>query len=162
MSQYVRFPLTGVLYFPYSSKDSLSKDASKFKAMLSNALFSSPCVFLPSEFSVSLKKANDLGFVLRTDDEDRSTLSYHLSIMAHADAYSHGELDKLVHAVLREVLTKSRAGLVIFSSVSEEKDSKRSTIRLGSYYHYNQRTGRVEYVPDRDFLGHLGSPIDLR
>ena len=82
--------------------------------------------------------------------------------MAHADTYSHAELDKLVHTVLKEILTKSCAGLVIFSSVSEEKDSKRSTLRLGSYYHYNQRTGRVEYVPDRDFLGHLGAPINLR
>ena len=162
MSQYVRFSLTGVLYFPYSSKESLSKDASKFKIALGKRLFSSPCVFLPSEFSVSLEKANDLGFVPRTNDAERSTLSYHLSIMAHADAYSHAELDKLVHTVLREVLTKSRAGLVIFSSVSEEKDSKQSTLRLGSYYHYNQRTGRLEYMTDRDFLGHLGAPIDLR
>lgn len=162
MSQYVRFSLTGLLYFPNSSKESLSKDASKFKIALEKRLFSSPCVFVPSEFSVSLKKANDLGFVPRTNDADRSTLSYHLSIMAHADAYSHAELDKLVHTVLREVLTKSHAGFVIFSSVSEEKDSKRSTIRLGSYYHYNQRTGRLEYMPDRDFLGHLGAPIDLR
>ena len=162
MSQYVRFSLTGVLYFPYSSKESLSKDASKFKIALEKRLFSSPCVFLPSEFSVSLKKANDLGFVPRTNDSERSTLSYHLSILAHADAYSHAELDKLVHTLLRELLTKSRAGLVIFSSVSEEKDSKRSTLRLGSYYHYNQRTGRVEYMPDTDFLGTSGAPIDLR
>ena len=162
MSQYVRFSLTGVLYFPNSSKESLSKDAQKFKVGLEKKLFSSPCVFLPSEFSVSLKKANDLGFVPRTNNAERSTLSYHLSILAHADTYSHSELDKLVHTVLKELLTKSRAGLVIFSSVSEEKDSKRSTLRLGSYYHYNQRTGRVEYVPDRDFLGHSGVPIDLR
>lgn len=150
MSQYVRFSLTGVLYFPYSSKDSLSKDASKFKAMLSNALFSSPCVFLPSEFSVSLKKANDLGFVLRTDNEERSTLSYHLSIMAHADAYSYDEVDGLVHKTLKEALTKSLAGLVIFSSVSEEKDSRKARFRLGSQYHFNKRTGLV-YSPVRDF-----------
>ena len=162
MSQHVRFSLTGVLYFSNSSKESLSKDASKFKVALEKQLFSSPCVLLPSEFSVSLKKANDLGFVPRTNDGERYTLSYHLSILAHADTYSHAELDKLVHTVLKEVLTKSRAGLVIFSSVSEGKDSKRSTIRLGSYYHYNKRTGRVEYMPDRDFLGHLGAPIDLR
>lgn len=114
MSQYVRFSLTGVLYFPYSSKESLSKDASKFKIALEKRLFSSPCVFLPSEFSVSLKKANDLGFVPRTNDSKRSTLSYHLSILDHADTYSHAEIDKLVHTVLRELLTKSRAGLVIF------------------------------------------------
>lgn len=150
MSQYVRFSLTGVLYFPYSSKDSLSKDAHKFKVALSNSLFSSPCVFLPSEFSVSLKKANDLGFVLLTDDEERSTLSYHLSIMAHADAYSYEEVDRLVHATLKEVLTKSLAGLVIFSSVSEEKDSRRTRLRLGSQYHFNKRTGLV-YSPVRDF-----------
>lgn len=150
MSQYVRFSLEGVLYFPYSSKDSLSKDAHKFKVALSNRLFSSPCVFLPSEFSVSLKKANDLDFVLRTDDEERSTLSYHLSIMAHADAYSYDEVDRLVHATLKEVLTKFLAGLVIFSSVSEEKDSRRTRLRLGSQYHFNKRTGLV-YSPVRDF-----------
>ena len=154
MSQYVRFSLTGVLYFPYSSKDSLSKDAHKFKVALSNRLFSSPCVFLPSEFSVSLKKANDLGFVLRTDDEERSTLSYHLSIMAHADAYSYDEVDRLVHATLKEVLTKSCAGLVIFSSVSEEKDSRRTRLRLGSQYHFNKRTGLV-YSPVRDFVNNF-------
>lgn len=150
MGQYVRFSLTGVLYFPYSSKDSLSKDAHKFKVELEKKLFSSPCVFLPSEFSVSLKKANDLGFVLRTDDEERSTLSYHLSIMAHADAYSYDEIDGLVHKVLKEALTKSLAGLVIFSSVSEEKDSRRARLRLGSQYHFNKRTGLV-YSPVRDF-----------
>lgn len=150
MSQYVRFSLTGVLYFPYSSKDSLSKDAHKFKVALSNRLFSSPCVFLPSEFSVSLKKANDLGFVLRTDDEERSTLSYHLSIMAYTDAYSYDEVDRLVHATIKEVLAKSLAGLVIFSSVSEEKDSRRTRLRLGSQYHFNKRTGLV-YSPVRDF-----------
>ena len=154
MSQYVRFSLTGVLYFPYSSKDSLSKDAHKFKVALSNRLFSSPCVFLPSEFSVSLKKANDLGFVLRTDDGDRSTLSYHLSIMAHADAYSYAEVDRLVHATLKEVLAKSCAGLVIFSSVSEEKNSRRTRLRLGSQYHFNKRTGLV-YSPVRDFDNNL-------
>ena len=154
MSQYVHFSLTGVLYFPYSSKDSLSKDAHKFKVALSNRLFSSPCVFLPSEFSVSLKKANDLGFVLRTDDEERSTLSYHLSIMAHADAYSYDEVDRLVHATLKEVLTESLAGLVIFSSVSEEKDSRRTRLRLGSQYHFNKRTGLV-YSPVRDFDNNL-------
>ena len=150
MGQYVRFSLTGVLYFPYSSKDSLSKDAHKFKVELEKKLFSSPCVFLPSEFSVSLKKANDLGFVLRTDDEERSTLSYHLSIMAHADAYSYDEIDGLVHKVLKEALTKSLAGLVIFSSVSEEKDSRRARLRLGSQYHFNKRTGLV-YSSVRDF-----------
>lgn len=150
MSQHVRFSLTGVLYFPYSSKDSLSKDAHKFKVALSNRLFSSPCVFLPSEFSVSLKKANDLGFVPRTDNAERSTLSYHLSIMAHADAYSYDEVDRLVHTTLKEVLTKSLAGLVIFSSVSEEKDSRRARLRLGSHYHFNKQTGLV-YSPVRDF-----------
>ena len=150
MSQYVRFSLTGVLYFPYSSKDSLSKDASKFKVALEKRLFSSPCVLLPSEFSVSLKKATDLGFVPRTNDVERSTLSYHLSIMAHADTYSHAELDKLVHTVLKEILTKSCAGLVIFSSVSEEKDSRRARFRMGSQYHFNKRTGLV-YSSVRDF-----------
>ena len=150
MSQYVRFSLTGVLYFPYSSKESLSKDAHKFKVELEKKLFSSPCVFLPNEFSVSLKKANDLGFVLRTDDEERSTLSYHLSIMAHADDYSYDEIDGLVHKLLKEALTKSLAGLVIFSSVSEEKDSRRARLRLGSQYHFNKRTGLV-YSSVRDF-----------
>jgi hypothetical protein len=150
MSQYVRFSLTGVLYFPYSSKESLSKDASKFKVALEKRLFSSPCVFLPSEFSVSLKKANDLGFVPRTNDEERSTLSYHLSIMAHADAYSYDEIDGLVHKVLKEALTKSLAGLVIFSSVSEEKDSRKARLRLGSQYNFNKRTGLV-YSSVRDF-----------
>lgn len=153
MSQYVRFSLTGVLSFPNSSKESLSKDAHKFKARLNNWLFSSPCIFLPSEFSVSLKKANDLGFVLRDDDAERSTLSYHLSIIAHADAYSDKEVDKLVHKALSEVLTQSCANLVIFSSISENKYSKQSTVRLGSYYHYNQRERRLEYVSDRDFYG---------
>ena len=153
MSQYVRFSLTGVLSFPNSSKESLSKDAHKFRVALEKRLFSSPCVFLPSEFSVSLKKARDLGFVLRDDDEERSTLSYHLSIMAHADAFSDKEVDKLVHKALSEVLTQSFANLVIFSSISENKYSKHSTVRLGSYYHYNQRERCLEYVSDRDFYG---------
>lgn len=44
---------------------------------------------------------------------------------------------------LRGALTKSQAGLVIFSSVSEQKNSKHMTVRLGSYYHFNKQTGLV-------------------
>ena len=70
--------------------------------------------------------------------------------MAHADAYSYDEVDILVHKTLKEALTKSLAGLVIFSSISEEKDSRRARFRLGSQYHFNKRTGLV-YSPVRDF-----------
>lgn len=88
-------------------------------------------------------KANDVNFVLRTDDDERHSLSYHLSILAHVDSLSFNVVDKIVHSALEKSLTLHKAGLVIFSSVSEEKDSKNAKFRLGSQYHYNERSGLV-------------------
>jgi hypothetical protein len=142
MGQFVRFSLTGVLYFPYSNKKSLKLDAAKFKKTLKGCLLSGNG-FLPKEVSVTMLKANDVNFVLRTDDEERHSLSYHLSIMAHVDAMTFREVDKVVQSALVKSLTQHKAGLVIFSSVSEEKDTRNAQFRLGSQYHYNERTGLV-------------------
>lgn len=149
MGQFVRFSLTGVLYFPYSNKKSLKLDAAKFKKTLKGCLLSGNG-FLPKEFSVTMIKANDVNFVLRTDDDERHSLSYHLSIMAHVDSVSYDKVDSLVHSALKKSLTMHESGLVIFSSVSEEKNSQNARLRLGSQYHFNKRTGLV-YSPVRDF-----------
>lgn len=142
MGQFVRFSLTGVLYFPYSTKKSLKYDAPNFKKTLRGCLLAGNG-FLPKEVSVTMLKASDVNFVLRTDDEERHSLSYHLSILAHVDSMSYTEVDSLVHSALKKSLAKHKAGLVIFSSVSEEKDSKNAKFRLGSQYHYNERGGLV-------------------
>lgn len=149
MGQFVRFSLTGVLYFPYSTKKSLKYDAPNFKKTLRGCLLAGNG-FLPKEVSVTMLKASDVNFVLRTDDEEHHSLSYHLSILAHVDSVSYDEVDSLVHSALKKSLTKHEAGLVIFSSVSEEKDSQNARLRLGSQYHFNKRTGLV-YSPVRDF-----------
>lgn len=149
MGQFVRFSLTGVLYFPYSDKTSVKQNASKFKNTLKGCLLAGNGM-LPKEVSITMVKANDVDFVLRTDDESRYSLSYHLSILAHVDSLSYDEVDSLVHSALKKSLAKHEAGLVIFSSVSEEKDSRRARLRLGSQYHFNKRTGLV-YSSVRDF-----------
>lgn len=150
MSQYVRFSLTGYVYFPYIIDKSLGVTASKFKSNLRGNLLEGSNSLLPSEVSITLNKLSDVGFIARTDDNARKSISYQISIMIHADALSHYELDTLVHSSLSKSLAKFKAGLVIFSSVSEEKDTKRCTVRLGSFYNYNERTG-LTYVSDRDF-----------
>ena len=149
MGQFVRFSLTGVLYFPYSTKKSLKFDAQNFKKTLRGCLLAGNG-FLPKEVSIEMLKANDVNFVLRTDDEERYSLSYHLSIMAHVDSVSFREVDKLVQTALVKSLTKHKAGLVIFSSVSEEKNTCNAQFRLGSQYHYNERTGLV-YTKVNDY-----------
>lgn len=149
MGQFVRFSLTGVLYFPYSTKKSLKYDAPNFKKTLRGCLLAGNG-FLPKEVSIDMLKANDVNFILRTDDEERYSLSYHLSILAHVDSVSYDEVDSFVHSALKKSLAKHEAGLVIFSSVSEEKDSQNARLRLGSQYHFNKRTGLV-YSPVRDF-----------
>ena len=150
MSQYVRFSLTGVLSFPQSSKSTLSQDAFRFKQSLKGFLLVGNSL-LPKEVSVTMNKVNDLGFIIRTEDEKRDSLSYQLSILAHVDSLSHKEVDAIIHSAIKYSLSRYKASLVIFSSVSEEKYSKQRTVRLGSYYHYNQREGRLEYVSDYDF-----------
>lgn len=142
MGQYVRFSLTGVLYFPYSSKKTLSLESQKFKKTLKGCLLSGEGL-LPKEVSITMQKANDVDFVLRTNDDYRYSLSYHLSILAHVDSLTFNVVDKIVHSALEKSLTMHKAGLVIFSSVSEEKDSKNAKFRLGSQYHYNERGGLV-------------------
>lgn len=142
MGEFTRYSLTGVLYFPYASRGNLGAYLAKFtrkfkKFLLSTSLFDS------EEFSVSIDKVNDLNFIPRTEDKDRFSLSYHISILAHVDSVSHADVDRYIHTALRDALTKSQAGLVIFSSVSEQKDSKHMTVRLGSYYHFNKQTGLV-------------------
>lgn len=148
MSQYVRFSLTGVLYFPYASPATLSNNGSKFKKLLEKAL-SSRHIY-SDECSINLSRVYKLGFVIRANDEQRSSLSYQLSIMAHVDAYTHEELDGIFHAALREVLTKCQAGLVIFSSIAEEKDSRHASFRLGSTYHFSKKAG-LNYLPASDY-----------
>lgn len=142
MGQFVRFSLTGVIYFPYSDKTSVKQNASKFKNTLKGCLLAGNGI-LPKEVSITMQKANDVDFVLRTNDDYRYSLSYHLSILAHVDSLSFNVVDKIVHSALEKSLSMHKACLVIFSSVSEEKDSKNAKFRLGSQYHYNERGGLV-------------------
>lgn len=97
-----------------------------------------------------MNKVNDLNFVPRTEDQERFSVSYQLSILAHVDSMSHTDVDMYIHMALKDSLTKCQEGLVIFSSVSEQKDSKHMTVRLGSYYHFNKQTGLV-YTSDSDY-----------
>ena len=59
MGQVVRFSLTGVLYFPYSTKKSLKYDAPNFKKTLRGCLLTGNG-FLPKEVSIDMLKANDV------------------------------------------------------------------------------------------------------
>ena len=149
MGEFTRYTLTGVLYFPYASKRNLGSYSARFTKEFRKYLLSTS-LFTQEEFTISLNKVNDLNFVPRTEDKERFSLSYHISILAYVDSVPHADVDRYIHMALKEALAKSQAGLVIFSSVSEQKDSKHMTVRLGSYYHFNKRTGLV-YTSDSDY-----------
>ena len=149
MSQYVRFSLTGYVYFTDSSKD-LSKQASSFKKSLKDSLFSGHDRLYENQTSVVLSKIDNLGFIAYSDSSLRQSMSYQLSIMIHTGLFDHHESDQFIHSALAKVLKSHKAGLMIFSSVSEEKYTKLSTVRLGSWYNYTERTG-LEYIPDKDY-----------
>lgn len=149
MSQYVRFSLTGYVYFTDNTKD-LSKQASSFRKSLKERLFSGHDRLYENQTSVVLSKIDNLGFIAYSDSSFRQSTSYQISIMIHTDLFDHYELGQFVHSALAQVLKSHKAGLMIFSSVSEEKYTKLSTIRLGSWYNYTERTG-LEYIPDKDY-----------
>lgn len=149
MGEFTRYSLTGVLYFPYASERNLGSYCARFTKEFRKYLLSTS-LFTQEEFSVSLNKVNDLNFVPRTEDQERFSVSYQLSILAHVDSMSHTDVDRYIHMALKEALTKSQAGLVIFSSIAEEKDSRHATFRLGSAYHFNKRAGLV-YLPVSDY-----------
>lgn len=149
MGEFTRYSLTGVLYFPYASKRNLGSYSARFTKEFRKYLLSTS-LFTQEEFTISLNKVNDLNFVPRTEDQERFSVSYQLSILAHADSMSHTDVDMYIHMDLKDSLTKCQAGLVIFSSIAEEKDSKHMTVRLGSYYHFNKKTGLV-YTSDSDY-----------
>lgn len=149
MSQYVRFSLTGYVYFTDTNKD-LSKQASSFKKSLKEKLFSGIDSLYEGQTSVVLSKLDNLDYISYSDTSFRKSISYQLSIMVHTDLFDHYELDQFIHSALAKVLKQYKASLMIFSSVSEEKYSKLSTVRLGSWYQYSDRFG-LKYVADKDF-----------
>ena len=149
MSQYVRFSLTGYVYFTDTTVD-LSKQASSFRKFLKSELFRGRDSLYKSQTSVVLSKIDGLDYIFYNDSSLRESMSYQLSIMVHTDLFDHYELDQFIHSALAKVLKNHKAGLVIFSSVSDEKYTDSKTVRLGSWYQYSKRFG-LEYKADKDF-----------
>ena len=157
MSQFVRFSLTGYVHFTDTNKD-LSRQASSFKKNLKEKLFSGRDCLYENQTSVVLSKIDNLNFIAYKDISLRESMSYQISIMVHTDLFDHYELDQFIYSALEKVLKSHKAGLMIFSSVSEEKYTKLSTVRLGSYYNYSERFG-LEYMVDKDFTAKKGGNL---
>lgn len=149
MGQYVRFSLTGYVYFTDTTID-LSKQSSSFRKNLKSELVLGRDSLYGRQTSIVLSKIDGLDYIFYNDSSLRESMSYQLSIMVHTDLFDHNELDQFIHSALAKVLKRHKAGLVIFSSVSDEKYTNSKTVRLGSWYQYSERFG-LKYIADKDF-----------
>ena len=134
MAEYTRLSVTANLGFVSTKPEQLEEVAKEFQSKLTKLLTANDSI-LPEEISVSLVKMEGQNFTFKNDTTGTS-VSYHLSIMAHIRNFDSKPLAEKVYIKLADLVKEYRAEVVIFSLLTDEKYSSNHVLKKGQYIHF--------------------------
>lgn len=134
MAEYTRLSVTANLGFVSTEPAQLEEVAKEFQSKLTQSLTGNKSI-LPEEISVSLVKMENQGFVFRSYPNP-SSVSYHLSIMAHIRNFNSDELTNYAYEKLDNIIKDYKAEMVIFSLLADEKYSDNFVLKKGDSLHF--------------------------
>lgn len=134
MAEYTRLSVTANLGFVSTEPEQLEEVAKEFQSKLTKLLTANDSI-LPEEISVSLVKMEGQNFTFKNDTTGTS-VSYHLSIMAHIRNFDSKPLAEKVYIKLADLVKEYRAEVVIFSLLTDEKYSSNHVLKKGQYIHF--------------------------
>lgn len=134
MAEYTRLSVTANLGFVSTEPEQLEGVAKEFQSKLTKLLTANDSI-LPEEISVSLSKMEGQNFTFKNDSTGTS-VSYHLSIMAHIRNFDSKPLAEKVYIKLADLVKEYRAEVVIFSLLTDEKYSSNHVLKKGQYIHF--------------------------
>ena len=134
MAEYTRLSVTANLGFISTEPEQLEEVAKEFQSKLTKLLTANDSI-LPEEISVSLSKMEGQNFTFKNDTTGTS-VSYHLSIMAHIRNFDSKPLAESVYVKLDKLVKEYKAEIVIFSLLADEKYSSEYVLKKGQYIHF--------------------------